>query len=67
MEHHREAEVLEKAGDEEAQRPSPPISSPASNTSKSLYLAAWFMLNLGLTISNKAILGKVSKPHQTKD
>ncbi|KAK5175775.1 uncharacterized protein LTR77_000915 [Saxophila tyrrhenica] len=53
-------------GDLEAQKqpapPAPPVEHQVSFKSKLLFLGAYFILNLALTLSNKAVLGKARFP-----
>lgn len=52
--------LLKEERDLEAQpRPAPALENNVTLRSKLLFLGAWFFFNLALTISNKAVLGKV--------
>ena len=53
-------ELRKEYGDLEAQKqPNRPAEQQVSYRKKLLFLAVYFVLNLALTLSNKAVLGKV--------
>lgn len=62
-------ELLQTPEDLEAQKATSPTSQPAEytvSTSKKLtYLGLYFLLNLGVTLSNKALLRSVGRSHST--
>lgn len=55
--------LLKEVADVEAQtrtfEKAPPVENPVSTRLKLLYLAAWFLFNLILTVLSKAILQQV--------
>jgi hypothetical protein len=55
---------MKEARDIEAQSSPPPIAAEnhVSTKSKFIFLAAYFLLNLFLTLSNKSVLSIVSLP-----
>lgn len=55
--------LMKEEHDVEAQKPEPvAVEHFVSMKAKMLFLAMYFLLNLTLTISNKAVLGKVRLP-----
>lgn len=52
--------LLKESHDVESQQPAP-AEQYVSTRMKLLFLAAYFLLNLFLTLSNKSVLGKVRK------